>query len=103
MVFAGCSLLWAAEEVVPDHRPYQAQVFKDRLQAAWRARRRAGTRIPCPVGCVSRPRLGAPEKSAGRKTKVTKSAVAEAPARWFFGWRFGRRGALRASLRQNGI
>ena len=39
----------------------------------------------------------------GGKTKVTKRSIAEVPARWFFCWRFGRRGDLRASLRQNGI
>jgi hypothetical protein len=39
----------------------------------------------------------------GGETKVTRSSVAKVPARWFCCWRFGRRGDLRASLRQNGI
>ena len=46
---------------------------------------------------------GHPRNQQGGKTKVTKRSIAEVPARWFFCWRFGRRGDLRASLRQNGI
>ena len=65
---------------------------------------RQETRIPPPLLDVYRGRGWERQRNqqAG-KTKVTKSTTAEAPARWFFCWRFGRRGALRASLRQNGI
>jgi hypothetical protein len=87
-VFAGCSLLPAGEGIVPDHRPRPGAGFQRPLAAARWVRRRAGTPIPSPVGCVTRPRLGAPEKSAAGKTKVTKGSVKDVPARWFYCWRF---------------
>jgi hypothetical protein len=58
--------------VVAEHRPGPAQVFKDGSQPAQCVRQRAGTPIPPPVGCASRARLGALEKSRSRKTKVTR-------------------------------